>query len=79
MVPSLQQLVTVLAGGVGAVGGVDPAFTVAQVVAQVAPGSTTLSTRVARLRPILPKPQRTAQPAIDAKVRKTNQQEIDRK
>ncbi|XP_028967714.1 uncharacterized protein LOC114828299 [Galendromus occidentalis] len=69
VVPSLQQLVTVLAGGVGAVGGVDPAFTVTQVVAQVAPGSTTLSTRVARLRPILPKPQETAQTAGETKTK----------
>lgn len=68
VVPQLQQLVTVLAGGVGTVGGVDPAFTVAQVVAQVAPGSATLSTRVARLRPILPKPQGTAQSAGESKV-----------
>ncbi|OQR72958.1 hypothetical protein BIW11_01213 [Tropilaelaps mercedesae] len=49
-VPSLQQLLAVLAGGA------DPAVTVAQVTARLAPGGTTLSTRVARLRPILPKP-----------------------
>lgn len=53
-VPALQQILAVLAAGTAVA--TDPAVTVAQVTARLAPGGTTLSTRVARLRPILPKP-----------------------